>query len=133
VKRKKAANYISCDPFPKHREADERIKELSKAKRSGMTNAESILWYNLRNRFTRHKFRRQFSINDKYIVDFICLEKRLIIEVDGGQHNESRKDKERTGYLGRENFRVIRLWNNDIYFRLSASMEMIYKELEGIE
>jgi len=130
AKSENTANRSHTSFFPKHRDVDGRIRELSKEKRGSMTKAESILWYNIRNRFAKYKFRRQFPINDRYIADFICLEKRLIVEVDGGQHNENRKDSERTKYLEREKFKVIRFWNNDIYFRLRAAMEMIYNELE---
>jgi len=133
TKDENTEDYSHINFFPKHRDVDCRIRDLSKEKRGGMTKAESILWYNLRNRFAKYKFRRQFPINDKYIVDFICLENRLIIEVDGGQHNENRKDAERTKYLERKKFKVIRFWNNDIYFRLRAAMEMIYNELEHLK
>ena len=82
--------------------------------RKNMTDAERALWRLLRQRQLRGlRFRRQVPI-DRYIVDFACLEARLIIEADGGQHWESRSDQTRDAYLRSQGFRVLRLWNNDI-------------------
>jgi very-short-patch-repair endonuclease len=79
-----------------------------------MTDAERALWRLLRQRQIRGlRFRRQVPI-DHYIVDFACLEARLVIEVDGGQHFESEADKRRDAYLHSQGFRVLRLWNNDV-------------------
>ena len=82
-----------------------------------MTNQERKLWNIIRNRqFYGFRFRRQFPI-EPYIVDFICREKSIIIEIDGGQHNEPdnlRYDNERTKYLESLGFKVIRFWNTDI-------------------
>jgi len=92
---------------------------LDKAKnmRSNMTEAESLIWRNVRaKRFLGLKFKRQVLIG-KYIVDFLCPEKSLIIEVDGGQHNEDiniQNDKERTEYLVSQGYYVLRYWNNDV-------------------
>jgi len=79
-----------------------------------MTDAEQALWHMLRQRqINGLRFRRQVPI-DRYIVDFACLEARLVIEVDGGQHSESQSDKVRDAYLHSQGFRVLRLWNNDV-------------------
>ena len=82
-----------------------------------MTPQELKLWGILRNRkFKNLTFKRQYPIGD-YIVDFICKEKWLIIEIDGGQHNTPdaiEYDKIRTEYLNNRGFNVIRFWNNDI-------------------
>jgi very-short-patch-repair endonuclease len=79
-----------------------------------MTDAERALWRLLRQRqISGLRFRRQVPI-DHYIVDFACLEARLVIEVDGGQHFESEADKRRDAYLHSQGFRVLRLWNNDV-------------------
>ena len=79
-----------------------------------MTDAERALWRLLRQRqINGLRFRRQVPI-DHYIVDFACLEARLVIEVDGGQHFESETDKRRDAYLHAQGFRVLRLWNNDV-------------------
>jgi very-short-patch-repair endonuclease len=72
------------------------------------------LWRLLRQRqINGLRFRRQVPI-DHYIVDFACLEARLVIEVDGGQHFESETDKRRDACLHAQGFRVLRLWNNDV-------------------
>ena len=85
--------------------------------RRNESDAERKLWSKLRSRqFENLKFRRQQPI-DKYIVDFVSFEKKIIIEVDGSQHMEPRnneKDKERTKYLEDEGYVVLRFWNNDI-------------------
>jgi len=82
--------------------------------RKNMTDAECALWRLLRHRQIKNlRFRRQVPI-DHYIADFACLEARLIIEVDGGQHSESETDGKRDTYLRSQGFRVLRLWNNDV-------------------
>ena len=75
------------------------IKNLALSLRHRSTKQEMVLWKYLRNNSLGVKFRRQFAIDDKYIVDFICLEKRLIIELDGGQHSENKYDEVRNAYL----------------------------------
>lgn len=87
-----------------------RAREL----RQTMTDAERRLWYVLRDRRLRgYKFRRQRPIGP-YIVDFVCLERRVVIEADGGQHADNERDIHRTAWLERHSWRVIRFWNNDI-------------------
>jgi very-short-patch-repair endonuclease len=89
-------------------------RKFAKALRFNMTNAESILWSELRNRrFQGIKFRRQYPIG-MYIVDFICLDLNFIIEVDGGQHLDSIYDQQRDAWLRSQGFEVVRFWNNDI-------------------
>ena len=71
------------------------------------------------------KFRRQEPI-DNYIVDFVCFENRLIIEVDGGQHAaEKEKDIERDNYLMRNGFKVLRFWNNEVFTNIEGVLEVI--------
>jgi len=90
---------------------------LARNLRRKQTDAERKLWSILRGRqFENSKFRRQEPIG-KYIVDFVSLERELIIELDGGQHNqqsEMEKDETRTKWLERKGFRVLRFWNNDV-------------------
>jgi len=79
-----------------------------------MTDAERALWRLLRDRrFAGWRLPRQEPI-DRYIVDFICFEARLVIEVDGGQHAESKSDLTRDADLRAQGFYVLRLWNNDV-------------------
>jgi len=90
-----------------------------------MTDAERRLWYRLRaHRFDGHKFKRQVPIGP-YIVDFACLGQKLVIEVDSGQHAESRSDAVRDNDLRREGFRVLRFWNNDVLQNTDGVLETI--------
>lgn len=97
-----------------------------------MTKQERLLWQFLRKKnINGLKFRRQYPIG-KYIVDFICNEKRLIIEIDGGQHNENQNivyDQERTKYLETKGFKVIRFWNLDIENNIEGVYQEILKHL----
>lgn len=82
--------------------------------RASQTNAEKEMWHQLKaKRFHGYKFKRQYPIGP-YIADFVCLEAKLVIEVDGGQHCESKKDNMRTGYLKKEGFEVVRFWNKEV-------------------
>jgi very-short-patch-repair endonuclease len=114
------------------REHNSRVG-LARELRRKQTDAENLLWAGLRNlRSDGIKYRRQHPIGD-YIVDFVCLEKKLIIEVDGGQHNEDReikRDGNRTKWLENEGYRVIRLWNNDVLENLEGVIFRIREALE---
>ena len=95
-----------------------------------MTDAEKLLWHRLRGcQIKNYKFRRQHPFND-YVLDFVCLEAKLIVEVDGGQHNESAKDLLRDQVLAKARFRVMRFWNNQVLTELDAVVEEIWSELE---
>lgn len=99
--------------------------------RRNFTNAEMKLWKHLRNRFIGgQKFRRQQPIG-KYIVDFVCFEKSLVIEIDGGQHGEQAAyDSERTAWLESQGFRVLRFWNNEVLEDVEIVLDVIVRELE---
>jgi very-short-patch-repair endonuclease len=112
-----------------HRPYSQSIKKNSKALRRNSTDAERMLWQAVRGGRLGFKFRRQFPVDNKYIADFVCLKKRLIIELDGGQHNENEKDIARTDYLGKNGFAVIRFWNNDILENLDGCLEFLLNEL----
>ena len=106
---------------------------LAQAKqlRTNMTDAERRLWYRLRaHRFDGYKFKRQVPIGP-YIVDFACVGRKLVIEVDGGQHADNQSDEVRDRYLGSEGFRVLRFWNNDVLRNTSGVLETILSALEG--
>nr|WP_258437172.1 DUF559 domain-containing protein [Helicobacter sp. 15-1451] len=107
------------------------MKEFSREMRKNPTEAEKKLWQELRNKKLGFGFRRQFVIDSKYIADFVCLEKRLIIECDGGQHSESFEDKERDFYLESQNFRILRFWNNEILGNMEGVLEWIKEALEN--
>ncbi len=106
---------------------------LSNAKnlRKNMTDAENCLWYYLRDRrLCGYKFIRQCVI-DKYIVDFICRSRKLIIELDGGQHAEAIEyDEKRTKFLEREGYHVLRIWNHEVFENIEGVLEGILCELE---
>lgn len=90
-------------------------KQLSKNLRKNLTKAEIKIWRHLKNRaMAGFKFRRQCPIGP-YIVDFVCLEKMVVIEIDGGQHaDQLKKDARRTAYLKSRGFEVLRFWNNEV-------------------
>lgn len=94
--------------------------------RSNQTESEQRLWYYLRaHRFMGLKFKRQKPIGH-YIVDFVCFQPRLIIEIDGGQHNEQIVyDKRRDNYLCNEGFTVLRFWNNQVLTDTEAVLDVI--------
>jgi very-short-patch-repair endonuclease len=102
-------------------------REFAKALRKQMTDAERRLWRHLRNReLGGWKFRRQYPVGP-YIVDFICLEKNVVIEVDGGQHDENKElDLQRSAYLNKMGYRVIRFWNNEVLQETEAVLEAIF-------
>jgi very-short-patch-repair endonuclease len=91
-----------------------------------MTDAERRLWYYLRDRrLGGWKFRRQYPVGP-YIVDFICPEKNVVIEVDGGQHAENEEmDLQRSAYLNKMGYRVFRFWNNQVLQETEAILEAI--------
>ncbi|WP_281004574.1 endonuclease domain-containing protein [Notoacmeibacter ruber] len=93
-----------------------RTRNLAFARqmRRDPTPAENALWQMLKGRkLGGLKFRRQQPLG-RFIVDFVCLEKRLIVEADGGQHAESASDTERDAYFKQQGYRVLRFWNDDI-------------------
>ncbi len=100
---------------------------LAQAKklRKQMTDAERRLWYLLRaHRFAGVKFNRQAPIGN-YVVDFVCCDRKLIIEADGGQHADNPKDRRRDDWLMSQGFRVLRFWNNDVLKNTQSVMEVI--------
>ncbi len=105
---------------------------FAKKLRKDMTPGEVKLWSKLRTtRFHRLKFRRQVPIGP-FIVDFLCAEKRLIIEVDGDAHFESgaaEKDLRREGYLKAQGFTVLRFLNSEVVCDVDSVMEVLEREL----
>jgi very-short-patch-repair endonuclease len=102
------------------------LKENARRLRKQMTDAERALWHLLRRKkIDGHRFRKQVPIG-KYIVDFACLDARLVIEVDGGQHADAAEaDRQRDAWLRSQNFRVLRFWNNDVLRNQEGVMEVI--------
>ncbi|OKY74976.1 MAG: hypothetical protein BM485_11135 [Desulfobulbaceae bacterium DB1] len=106
------------------------MKNRARNLRKNQTEAEKLLWSSLRNRqIAGCKFRRQWPIGP-YIVDFACLSRKLLIELDGGQHSEAiAYDETRTKFLEAQGYRVIRFWNNEMLTEPTAVLQRIYEEL----
>jgi very-short-patch-repair endonuclease len=102
--------------------------KLARQLRRNVTEAEKTLWQQLRLLKDEHRhFRRQVPIGT-YIVDFACHYCKLVVELDGGQHNEPQKffnDQKRTGELQKFGYRVIRFWNVDVFENLEGVVDMI--------
>jgi very-short-patch-repair endonuclease len=110
---------------PTHQELLARAKYM----RANPTDAEKRLWSMLRDkRMPVVKFKRQMVIAP-YIVDFVCLERRLIVEADGSQHVDSDYDARRDAFLRKEGFDVLRFWNTDILTNASGVFDAIYTAL----
>ena len=108
----------------------ERARQL----RSRLTDAERVLWRRLRLRqIDGHKFRRQHAIGP-FIVDFACVEQKIIVEVDGGQHSDARVtyDRDRTEWLRTKGYTVLRFWNNDIMRDVESVLEAIRQTLQDL-
>ena len=106
-----------------------KLTHYAKQLRKNSTKAEALLWGRLRAKQMHGiKFRRQQPIED-YIVDFVSFEKRIVIELDGGQHKtNTRKDNERDRFLAENGFIVLRFWNNDVFDNLEGILEVIRKK-----
>jgi very-short-patch-repair endonuclease len=104
-----------------------RAREL----RNNATDAEKQLWYHLRNRqLDGHKFSRQMPVGP-FICDFMCRQARLVVELDGGQHDAAAgRDEERTRFIESEGYRVIRFWNNDVLGNMDGVLTEILRVLE---
>ncbi len=103
----------------------DRLRGFARTMRSAPTEAEERLWGALRNRrLDGLKVRRQVPIGP-YIADFVCLEAKLIIELDGSQHADSPRDRMRDAELGRRGFRVLRFWNDDVMADLDSTCATI--------
>jgi very-short-patch-repair endonuclease len=107
------------------------IRSRARQLRRNPTDAERLLWQKLRFwQVDGCKFRRQQPLG-RYIVDFVCLQKRLIIELDGGQHaQQTDYDKDRDGWLRDQGFVVLRFWNNHVLNNSDGIMEVIVKNLK---
>ena len=103
---------------------------IAKRLRNNPTDAENHLWFYLRaKQLHGHKFRRQQPIGN-YIVDFTCMQQRLVIELDGGQHaDQIKQDQLRDSWLNSQGFKVLRFWNNDVFENTEGVLETILQEL----
>ncbi|MEF3279974.1 MAG: DUF559 domain-containing protein [Elusimicrobiota bacterium] len=107
-----------------------RMVKFSRQLRKNMTEAEKKLWRYLRNyNLEGLKFRRQHVIGN-YIVDFVNFEKKIIIELDGGQHNiYKKKDRIRDSWLEEQGFKVLRFWDNEVLKNIEGVLEVIRSEV----
>ena len=110
------------------RKTTERAQRL----RRELTDAERTPWYGLRHAQLGWRFRRQFPV-PPYIVDFACVEARLIVECDGGQHNKPGEHDRRDQFLNQRGWRILRFWNNDILQNRAGVLERISEELSDGE
>jgi very-short-patch-repair endonuclease len=106
----------------------------AKRLRKQSTPMENKIWHMLRSRhFEDLKFRRQCLIGN-YIVDFICIEKKLIIEIDGGHDSDPEQqayDEKRTAFLNQLGYKVVRFWNNVVSLQFDAVMEQLFDEVKS--
>jgi len=107
-------------------EMNSHLTGIAKSLRKNNTDIEKLVWRYLKARqFEGIKFRRQQPIG-KYIVDFVCFEKKIIIEIDGGQHSVAKeRDEERDNWLSGQGFKVLRFWNNEILENIEGVLELI--------
>ena len=97
---------------------------MAKILRKRLTDAEKLMWRHLKTKQVEGlKFRRQESI-DRYVADFVCYEKRIIVEIDGGQHCEER-DGNRNRWFEVQGFKVLRFWNNEVLNNTQGVLEVI--------
>ena len=123
------------DYIPNHpAKLPDDIRTWARELRSRMTDAEALLWMLLRNRrVAGAKFRRQSPVG-RYILDYYCVEKKLAIELDGGQHGETADyDEHRDSWLSLQGIRVLRFWNNQMLAETEAVMEVIYRAVVETE
>jgi very-short-patch-repair endonuclease len=107
------------------------ISDTARRLRRDMTDAERAMWRLLRSRkLAGFKFRRQQPIR-RYIVDFVCFSHSLVVEIDGGQHADSKNDEVRSRFLAREGSRVLRFWNNEVLDNRDGVCARILEVLGG--
>lgn len=109
---------------------DPKLSDRARDLRKELTDTERLLWSQLRRRQVGCKFRRQ-QVLGPYIVDFVCIEKKLVVELDGGQHFDQKEyDARRTKWLESRGFRVLRFWDHQVFQELEAVLRVIEEALE---
>jgi len=108
-----------------------KTRAYARQMRKAPTDAESVLWYEIRNRqLNGYRFNRQVRIAS-YIIDFVCRGRNLIVELDGGQHCENARDERRTHHLNAMGYSVLRFWNDEVAFEREGVLDTILAVLEG--
>jgi len=106
-----------------------KLTKFARELREHSTDAERLFWSRVRaHRLLGHKFKRQQPIGS-YIMDFVCVEARLVVELDGGQHAASKRDQIRDAQLTEKGHRVLRFWNNDVLMNIDGVVETVVKNL----
>ncbi|WP_428428790.1 endonuclease domain-containing protein [Pararhizobium sp.] len=114
-----------------HREVPDPHRHFARTMRADATMAETLLWQAVRNRqLDGFKFKRQVPL-DGYILDFVCFEARLIVEVDGFQHADNMRDLARDAFFCGQGFRILRFWNEEVVENLDAVCLAILAELKN--
>ena len=117
--------------MPRPPRSTPKIRTRAIELRKEPTPAEAKLWSRIRNDRLGVNFRRQHAIGN-FIPDFVCIEKKLIIELDGSQHLEQEEyDEERTKYLESQGYKVIRFWNHDVMNNIDSVLSVIWEALKG--
>ena len=112
---------------------DRKKVKIERRLRRQSTDAEMVLWLSLRDRrLCGFKFVRQEAI-ELFIVDFVCRDRKLIIEVDGGQHSENERDRMRDTALQTAGYRVLRFWNSDVLKNKLGVLQVIANALNGLD
>ena len=116
--------------MPRKKRSNPKTMNLAVKLRKDPTPAERKLWSKIRNDQLAVTFRRQHAVGN-FIPDFVCVEKKLIIELDGSQHLEQQEyDEDRTKYLESEGYKVIRFWNNDVMKEIDGVILAITRAME---
>ena len=119
-----------CPLVHTHQNRSKNLQLLAHNMRRNLTLHEVKLWNCLKSKQLGVSFRRQYLIANKYIADFICLEKKLIIEVDGSQHCDNPQDVKRAKELTHMGFQILRFWNLDIDQNLAGCLYVIRQKLK---
>jgi len=117
---------------PNDKEVTMYLRNNARQLRTRSTQAERRFWSRVRAyRLDGHKFKRQEPIGP-YIVDFVCFESKVIVELDGGQHHGNEEDKLRDAWLQNEGFSVLRFWNNDVLSNTDGVIESVLRTINSI-
>jgi very-short-patch-repair endonuclease len=106
-------------------------RDFARTLRANATDAERVLWRALRGKQMWARFRRQHALGP-YVLDFACVAQRLVVEVDGGQHNGSARDAVRDAWLSSRGWRVLRFWNNDVMSNMDGVLRVICDALAAL-
>ena len=108
------------------------MKQRARELRRNQTEVERVFWNHVRGRrLSGFKFRRQHPIGP-FVADFVCLEQRLIVELDGGQHAENvEEDRKRSRFLESRGYRILRFWNNEVFENMEGVLQTVLSVLNG--